>query len=112
MKEHAAKVEARLAKTAEFLYAKLERISKHVEQREEEGFDLDTFKKEVDAIEDKIALTEEKTSQISALYENLEASSIEEMKANFDQLKALVREIKEDYKSIRDDMVNLVSDVG
>jgi chromosome segregation ATPase len=111
MKEQTAHVEERFDKIAEFLYAKLERISKHVEEREQEGFDLDEFKKNVDSIKDKIAATEAKVSKISDLYEGIESLTVDQMKAKFEETKALIKEIKADYSSIRNDMVNLIKGI-
>jgi hypothetical protein len=112
IKEQAANLEARVDKVTEFLYAKLERISKHVEEREEEGFDLNSFKLEVDAIEDKIAAVEAKSTGIGSLYEDMESLSLDEIKTNFQNLKDLSTEIKADFKVIRDDMTSLIGNIG
>jgi len=112
IKEQAANLEARIDKVTEFLYAKLERISKHVEEREKEGFDLNAFKLKVDAIEEKIAAVEAKSSGLGSLYEDMESLSLDEIKTNFQNLKDLSNEIKADFKVIRDDMVDLIKTVG
>lgn len=112
LKQHIILITARYTKVVELLYNFVERVSKHIQERKDSGFDVGDAETKLAAIETSIEATEANIDDLSAKLDDLSnAQSVEEIQAILSDSKTMSDSIRQSLKQIRTDLVGLVRQI-